>query len=90
MSSNGTRNFWVPEGGVLAMSVPTSILYADEEGRLAQRAPIVHEARPMTRTDVDRTSITPVPVGTENGVMTFQQCDDIPFPKRVITNASDV
>jgi len=56
MFSNVTRNFWAPEDGIPATSVSTPALYVDEEGRLTQRAPIVHTARetnmPMTRAEI--------------------------------------
>ena len=81
--SDGSRNFWAPEEGVLATSTPTPVLEIDEEsGNLTQSALVVHTARqtnlPMTTPDGEGTITGPE--GTETGVMTFAQWHEANMP----------
>jgi len=78
--SDGTRNFWAPEGGNPAISVEMPVVYVNDEGELVQTTPTSHEAQqtnmPMTAPNGD-----PIVVpGIENGVMTFAQWHGADMP----------
>ena len=80
--SDGSRNFWAPEG-VPAESALTPILEVDEiTGNLIQGTPTVHTARQtnMPMTTLEGEPMTQIPEWTENGIMTFAQWYDEDMP----------